>query len=184
MSPVQREPQLSALAPWKVRHSFICEINSSWRFDCRCTQEMPFLWLMKLLTNCSFCIYQDKGGNVGTLPYILQVKAENKEIPTITPASLTAEIDEQYSGVIDFDTPITVSDRDSVSTGTLISRSLFRSASTETLRQPILRSGWRIIWRDKCPQPLSITYLDGLNTPTSNFSSGLRNIKSANHGIL
>ncbi|XP_021930459.1 protocadherin Fat 4-like isoform X2 [Zootermopsis nevadensis] len=63
---------------------------------------------------------EDKGGNVGTLPYILQVKAENKEIPTITPASLTAEIDEQYSGVIDFDTPITVSDRDSVEYGQFV----------------------------------------------------------------
>jgi hypothetical protein len=48
--------------------------------------------------------------------YILQVKAENKEVPKIIPDKLTAEINEEYSGVIEFtDTTITVSDRDSVS---------------------------------------------------------------------
>jgi hypothetical protein len=44
------------------------------------------------------------------------VKAENKEVPKITPENLVAEIDEEYSGVIDFNnTTITVSDSDSVS---------------------------------------------------------------------
>jgi protein involved in polysaccharide export with SLBB domain len=44
------------------------------------------------------------------------VKAENKEKPTITPKQLTAEIDEKYSGIIDFDNvSITVTDSDSVS---------------------------------------------------------------------
>jgi hypothetical protein len=44
------------------------------------------------------------------------VKAENKEIPEVRPKKLTAEINEEYSGVIEFtDTTITVSDRDSVS---------------------------------------------------------------------
>jgi hypothetical protein len=46
------------------------------------------------------------------------VKAENKEIPKITPEKLTADIDEEYSGIISFnDTSITVSDADSVSVG-------------------------------------------------------------------
>jgi hypothetical protein len=45
------------------------------------------------------------------------VKAENKEVPKIVPEKLTAEINEEYSGVIEFiNTTITVSDRDSVST--------------------------------------------------------------------
>jgi hypothetical protein len=44
------------------------------------------------------------------------VKAENKEIPKIRPEKLAAEINEEYSGVIEFDdATITVSDRDSVS---------------------------------------------------------------------
>lgn len=50
------------------------------------------------------------------MPYIVQVTAENKEIPQITPPQLTVEIDEEYSGIIDIkDTTITVSDRDAVS---------------------------------------------------------------------
>jgi hypothetical protein len=47
------------------------------------------------------------------------VKAENKNIPTIRPEKLMAEIREEYSGVIVFDgTNITVSDGDSVSINT------------------------------------------------------------------
>jgi hypothetical protein len=50
------------------------------------------------------------------MAYVVQVKAENKEVPKIIPDKLTAEINEEYSGVIDFtNTAITVSDRDSVS---------------------------------------------------------------------
>ncbi|PNF25389.1 hypothetical protein B7P43_G09776 [Cryptotermes secundus] len=61
---------------------------------------------------------EDKGGHTGYMSYIVQVKAENKEIPEVRPDKLTAEINEEYSGVIDFtDTTITVSDRDSVEYG-------------------------------------------------------------------
>jgi hypothetical protein len=53
--------------------------------------------------------------------YMLQVKAENKEVPKVIPDKLTAEINEEYSGVIEFSgTTITVSDRDSVSVSTII----------------------------------------------------------------
>lgn len=60
--------------------------------------------------------FQDGAGHSGSITYIVQVKAENKEKPTITPKQLTAEIDEKYSGIIDFDNvSITVTDSDSVS---------------------------------------------------------------------
>lgn len=61
---------------------------------------------------------EDRGGHSGYISYIVQVKAENKEVPKIRPEKLTAEINEEYSGVVDFtDTTITVSDRDSVEYG-------------------------------------------------------------------
>jgi hypothetical protein len=53
--------------------------------------------------------------------YMLQVKAENKEVPKVIPDKLNAVINEEYSGVIEFaGTTITVSDRDSVSVSTVI----------------------------------------------------------------
>jgi hypothetical protein len=45
----------------------------------------------------------------------VQVIAENKETPHITPQHLTIEIDEETPGIIDINTNITVSDRDAVS---------------------------------------------------------------------
>ena len=50
------------------------------------------------------------------MTYIVQVIADNKEPPHITPEKLTVEIDEETPGIIDISgTTITVQDRDAVS---------------------------------------------------------------------
>lgn len=62
---------------------------------------------------------EDQAGHIGNLSYVLQVIAENKEIPHFTPQKLEIYIDEEKTGLIETNdtTKITVSDRDGLDYG-------------------------------------------------------------------
>lgn len=60
---------------------------------------------------------KDGAGHIGNLSYVVQVIAENKEIPQFTPQQLTVELDEEKPGIVNTSEIIIVSDRDAMDFG-------------------------------------------------------------------
>jgi len=59
----------------------------------------------------------DQAGHNATLPYVVQVIAENKDIPHFTPQQLTIFLDEKTPGIVITNETITVTDRDALDYG-------------------------------------------------------------------